>query len=106
MQPQGDSFPAPSLVGLTPAPPSASPAEILRKLNFEMLSELGQGSFGIVFLCRSVADKLKVAVKLVLDPSNAKEAMPEGQKLSNVDQSTPAPRFCSSLLAPAVKRPI
>jgi serine/threonine protein kinase len=85
IQPQGDSFPAPSLVGLTPAPPSASPAEILRKLNFEMLSELGQGSFGIVFLCRSVPDKLKVAVKLVLDPSNAKEAMREGQKLSNVD---------------------
>ena len=85
VHPPGDSLQPPSLVAPTPAPPSASPAEIMRKLNFEMLSELGQGSFGIVFLCRSLADKLKVAVKLVLDPSNAKEAMREGQKLSNVD---------------------
>jgi serine/threonine protein kinase len=81
----GGSLPAPSLVGSSPVPLSASPADILHKLNLEILSELGRGSFGIVFLCKSLTDKLKVAVKLVLDPSNAKEAMREGQKLSNVD---------------------
>jgi serine/threonine protein kinase len=59
-------------------------AALLRKLNLEIVGELGKGGFGTVFKCKNLADKLIVAVKLVNDPKNAKEAMREGQRLRRV----------------------
>jgi tRNA A-37 threonylcarbamoyl transferase component Bud32 len=69
----------------TPAPAStASPvdaASLLRKLNLDVVVELGKGGFGTVFKCKDTMQKRFVAVKLVSDPRNAQEALREGQKL-------------------------
>jgi len=59
-------------------------AALLRKLNLEMVCELGRGGFGRVYKCKNTTDKLIVAVKLVNDPNNAKEAVREGQRLRRV----------------------
>ena len=61
-----------------------SDATLLRKLNLEIVSELGQGGFGRVYKCKNASDKLVVAVKLVNDIKNAKEAVREGQRLRRV----------------------
>ena len=65
-------------------PPTLDVASLLLKLNLEITSELGKGGFGTVYKCKNLADKLTVAVKLVNDPKNAKEAMREGQRLRRV----------------------
>jgi serine/threonine protein kinase len=59
-------------------------ATLLRKLNLEIVGELGKGGFGRVYKCKNATDKLVVAVKLVNDPKNAKEAVREGQRLRRV----------------------
>ena len=61
-----------------------SDATLLRKLNLEIVGELGKGGFGRVYKCKNATDKLVVAVKLVNDPKNAKEAVREGQRLRRV----------------------
>ena len=69
----------------SPAPASAAPpvdaASLLRKLNLEMVGELGKGGFGTVYKCKDALQKRFVAVKLVNDAKNAQAAMREGQKL-------------------------
>jgi serine/threonine protein kinase/ribosomal protein L13E len=69
----------------SPAPASAAPpvdaASLLRKLNLEMVGELGKGGFGTVYKCKDAMQKRFVAVKLVNDAKNAQAAMREGQKL-------------------------
>ena len=69
----------------SPAPPlAATPvdaASLLRKLNLEMVGELGKGGFGTVYKCKDALQKRFVAVKLVNDAKNAQAAMREGQKL-------------------------
>ena len=66
---------------------TASPlddAAIMRSLNFEMIRELGRGGFGVVYEVKNLADRLKVALKIVKDPRNAKQAIREGQRLRRV----------------------
>jgi serine/threonine protein kinase len=74
-----------SSIGFSPAPAFlASPADdasLLRKLNLEVVCELGRGGFGRVYKCKNLADKLIVAVKLVNNLDSAKEAVREGQRL-------------------------
>jgi serine/threonine protein kinase/ribosomal protein L13E len=69
----------------SPAPASAAhpvdAASLLRKLNLDMLGELGKGGFGTVYKCKDALQKRFVAVKLVNDAKNAQAAMREGQKL-------------------------
>jgi hypothetical protein len=69
----------------SPAPASAATpvdaASLLRKLNLEMVGELGKGGFGTVYKCKDALQKRFVAVKLVNDAKNAQAAMREGQKL-------------------------
>ena len=72
----------------SPAPASAATpvdaASLLRKLNLEMVGELGKGGFGTVYKCKDALQKRFVAVKLVNDAKNAQAAMREGQKLLRV----------------------
>jgi serine/threonine protein kinase len=71
---------------LSPAAQQQSTAQItaaLSRLNFHIISELGKGAFGTVFKCKSRTDKRTVAVKIVNDPKNSKEALREGQRLVN-----------------------
>jgi serine/threonine protein kinase len=69
----------------SPAPASTAPpvdaASLLRKLNLEIVGELGKGGFGTVYRCKDAMQKRFVAVKLVNDAKNAQAAMREGQKL-------------------------
>ena len=71
---------------LPPAlPPSpAEDSSIMRMLNFEMIRELGKGGFGTVYEAKNLADRLKVALKIVKDPQNAIHAIREGQRLRRV----------------------
>jgi serine/threonine protein kinase len=56
-------------------------ATIIRMLHMEMIRELGKGSFGTVYEVKNLADRLKVALKIVKDPRNAVQAIREGQRL-------------------------
>jgi WD40 repeat protein/serine/threonine protein kinase len=62
-------------------PSSVDDLSIMRKLNFEMVRELGKGGFGTVYEAKNLADRLKVALKIVKDPENAIQAIREGQRL-------------------------
>jgi serine/threonine protein kinase len=56
-------------------------ATIIRMLHMEMIRELGKGGFGTVYEVKSLADRLKVALKIVKDPRHTIEAIREGQRL-------------------------
>jgi serine/threonine protein kinase len=64
---------------------SVDPDSAIKQLKLEKVRELGKGGYGTVFLCKNPVSMLHVAVKLVNDPKYAKEALREGQKLSNVN---------------------
>jgi hypothetical protein len=66
-----------------PASP-ADDAAIMRALNLDVIRELGKGGFGTVYEAKNLADRLKVAVKIVKDPQNAIQAIREGQRLRRV----------------------
>jgi hypothetical protein len=79
------SSPSPS--ASAPSVASASPAgdaAIMRALHLEMIRELGKCGFGTVYEAKNLADRLKVAVKIVKDPLNAIQAIREGQRLRRV----------------------
>lgn len=59
----------------------------LSRLGLQVISELGKGAFGTVFKCKSNIDKRTVAVKIVTDSKNSKEALREGQRLVNCHHS-------------------
>ena len=79
------SSPPPSTLAPSVAPASlADDAAIMRALNFDVVRELGKGAFGTVYEAKNLADRLKVAVKIVKDPQNAIQAIREGQRLRRV----------------------
>jgi len=75
--PSSSSSPAPLVLPESPV----NDATIMNMLNFDVIEELGKGGFGTVYKCKNRADRLIVAVKIVSDPKNAKEAVREGQRL-------------------------
>ena len=75
-----DSIPASPALLASPA----SDAAIMRMLNMEMICELGKGGFGTVYEAKNLADRLKVALKIVKDPQNAIHAVREGQRLRRI----------------------
>jgi hypothetical protein len=63
---------------------SVNDVSLLRELKLEMVGQLGKGGFGTVYKCKEPVQKRFVAVKLVNDPKNSKNAqaaISEGQKL-------------------------
>jgi serine/threonine protein kinase/uncharacterized protein YjbI with pentapeptide repeats len=78
------TLPSPSFSDLCSPSSPLDDASVMRKLNFEPIRVLGRGGFGIVYEVRNLADKLKVALKIVKDPRNAVHAIREGQRLRRV----------------------
>jgi serine/threonine protein kinase len=58
---------------------------VLQRLNLKVISKLGDGGFGTVYKCKNINEKLVVAVKVVINPKDAQEAMMEGLRMRRAE---------------------